>query len=88
MSNIAIESKAPALARHTAQRVADGVVASYVRALATASADQIGDPPAHLCDSSPGRPVRRQAPLSNRRRGRTQLGMRRHRPTGASTAAL
>ena len=40
MSNTAIDFRAPAVARSTAQRVADGVVAVYIRALAGASAEQ------------------------------------------------
>ena len=39
MSTTAIEFRAPAVARPTAQRVADGVVAGYVRALASASTE-------------------------------------------------
>ncbi len=39
MSNTAIEFRAPSVARSTAQRVHDGVVAGYIRALAGASSE-------------------------------------------------
>ena len=42
MLNTAIDFRAPAGARSTAQRVADGVVAGYIRALAGATLDPEG----------------------------------------------
>lgn len=45
MSSTAIDYRAPTAVRTTAQRVADGVVAGYIRALATASGDPSDDQP-------------------------------------------
>jgi hypothetical protein len=39
MSTTAIETRAPAVARTTAQRVADGVVAAYIHALASSAVE-------------------------------------------------
>lgn len=45
MSSMTIETSAPAVSRTTAQRVADGVVADYLRALSRASAEAADDRP-------------------------------------------
>jgi hypothetical protein len=72
MSNTAIEFRAPAVARSTAQRVADGVVASYILALASVSTEptEAREPQpsrAHDCDQSrAGRPGRVGAPAARR----------------------
>ena len=61
MSNTAIEFRAPSFARSTAQRVADGVVAGYVRALASTSAESTerGEPSSdRLRDCDQGRASR------------------------------
>jgi|SRR5579863_10594221 len=44
MSTTAIESRAPAVARTTAQRVADGVVAAYIHSLAASAVDADAEP--------------------------------------------
>jgi hypothetical protein len=61
MSNTAIEFRAPSVARPTAQRVHDGVVAGYIRTLAGASsepAEQRESRQARTRDCESGRPAR------------------------------
>ncbi len=61
MSNTAIQHRAPSRARTTAQRVADGVVAGYIRALAAGAAESGDEPPlqqARLRNCAPGRVAR------------------------------
>jgi hypothetical protein len=72
MSNTAIKFRAPAVARSTAQRVADGVVADYIRALASVSTEPTeGREPqparAYDCDQSQAsRPARVGAAAARR----------------------
>lgn len=72
MSNTAIQSRTPSGVRTPAQRVADGVVAGYIRALAAASAepsDELPMRPARARECQPGRISRSgcAAPASARR---------------------
>ena len=72
MSNTAIEFRAPAVARSTAQRVGDGVVAGYIRALASVSTEPTEErepQPARAYDceqSRASRPARAGAPAARR----------------------
>lgn len=78
MSSTVTESRASSAARTTAQRVADGIVAGYVRALATASSDLADDHPPRLrqrgrrCDE--GRTIR---PYAGAVAARRQLARQR-----------
>ena len=76
MSTTAIEFRAPSVARPTAQRVADGVVANYILALASVSTEPTEErepEPArvHDCDQSrTSRPARVGAAAARRHPGR------------------
>jgi hypothetical protein len=73
MSNTATELRASSFARSTAHRVADGVVAGYVRALASASPEQTEPRETHPTrdrDCDQGRVSRSGAAAARRRSAR------------------
>ena len=81
MSQTATDFAAPSRARTTAQRVADGVVAGYIRALASAATEAGEEPPMPRLQQTPARdrePARAaRAACGAALSGRRQLPRRR-----------